>query len=39
VVSVDITLAPLREGDYVIELTGTSGTETERELLAFKVVR
>jgi hypothetical protein len=39
VVSADLNLAPLPEGDYVIELTGTGGTETERKLLAFRVVR
>jgi VWFA-related protein len=39
VVVLDLNLAPLSEGNYVIELTGTAGTEQERELLAFKIVR
>jgi hypothetical protein len=34
-----LTLAPLIEGSYVIELTGSAGTETQRALVAFKVVR
>jgi hypothetical protein len=38
-VLVDLTLSPLSEGEYVLELTGTSGAETERKLLAFRVVR
>jgi hypothetical protein len=35
----DLNLAPLGEGSYVVELTGTSGSETERDLVAFKIVR
>jgi VWFA-related protein len=35
----DLNLAPLIEGNYVIELTGSAGTETQRALVAFKVVR
>jgi hypothetical protein len=39
VVVLDLNLAPLGEGSYVLELMGTAGTEQERELLAFKIVR
>ena len=39
VVAVDLLLSPLSEGEYVIELTATSGEVTERTLLAFRVVR
>ena len=39
VVVLDLNLAPLGEGSYVLELIGTAGTEQERELLAFKIVR
>jgi hypothetical protein len=35
----DVTLAPLSEGSYVIELTGAAGAESQRALVAFKVVR
>ena len=35
----DVTLAPLSEGTYVVELTATAGSDTERRLLAFRVVR
>jgi len=38
-VMVDLPLSPLSEGEYVIELTATSGDITERKLLAFRVVR
>ena len=34
-----IVLAPLSEGSYVLELTASAGPETERRLLAFRVVR
>jgi hypothetical protein len=39
VVVLDLNLAPLSEGSYVIELTGTAGSDQERELLAFRIVR
>ena len=39
IVMVDLPVSPLSEGEYVIELTGRSGEETERKLLAFRVVR
>ena len=35
----DVTLAPLSEGTYVIELTGSASAERQRALVAFKVVR
>ena len=39
VVAADLNLAPLTEADYVIELTVGRGTETERKLIAVRVVR
>ncbi len=39
VVAADLNLAPLTEADYVIELTAGRGTETERKLIAIRVVR
>jgi VWFA-related protein len=39
VVNVDVTLAPLAEGDYLVELTAGKGGQTEKGLLAFRVVR
>jgi VWFA-related protein len=39
VVVLDLILAPLQEGDYVIELTGVTGQETQRALLAFRIIR
>jgi len=36
---VDVPMAPLPEGDYVIELVATRGEESERRLLAFRIVR
>jgi len=39
VLSTDLALAPLAEGDYLIELTAGSAAQTERDLLAFRVVR
>jgi VWFA-related protein len=39
VVAVDVNLAPLSEGDYLIELTAGRGADTDRRLLAFRVVR
>ena len=38
-VSVDLMLAPLAEGDYVIELTAGAGGQIERRLVAFRVVK
>jgi VWFA-related protein len=38
-VSVDLILAPMAEGDYVIELVAGAGGATERDLVAFRVVR
>jgi hypothetical protein len=35
----DLTLAPLTEGNYVLELTAASGAENQRALVAFKVIR
>jgi hypothetical protein len=39
ILALDLNLAPLGEGSYVLELTGTSGSETDRDLVAFKIVR
>jgi hypothetical protein len=39
VVAVDLNLAPLSEGDYVIELSAGRGADTGRRLLAFRVVK
>ena len=39
VVNVDLLLAPLAEGDYLIELSAAKAGQTERGLLAFRVVR
>ncbi len=39
VVAADINLAPLTEGDYVIELTVGSGGQTEQHRIAIRVVR
>jgi hypothetical protein len=33
----DALLAPLAPGDYVIEITGTTGTSTETRLIAIRV--
>ncbi len=38
-VGIDLNLAPLTAGDYVIELTAAAGADTDRKLLAFRVVR
>jgi hypothetical protein len=38
-VTADVLLAPLAEGDYVLELTAGAGAQTERRLMAFRVVR
>jgi hypothetical protein len=36
-VAVDLTLGALGAGDYVIEMTATSGDTTDRSLIAFRV--
>jgi hypothetical protein len=38
-VSIDLNLAPLTEADYIIELQVGQGSETERKLFAFRVIR
>jgi hypothetical protein len=38
-VAADVNLAPLTDGDYVIELVVGSGAETQRALVAVRVVR
>jgi len=38
-IAVDVGLAPLAQGDYVIELTAAAGSEKVQKLLAFRVVR
>ena len=37
--AIDIPMGALPEGDYVVELVATRGGESERRLLAFRVVR
>jgi hypothetical protein len=37
--AVDLNLAPLSGGDYVIEVTAERGTTRERRFVAFRVVR
>jgi hypothetical protein len=39
VLAADLTLAPLADGDYVIEVTASAGAEKIQKLLAFRVVR
>jgi len=39
VLAADLTLAPLADGDYVIEVTTSSGGAKLQKLLAFRVVR
>ena len=39
VVAADMNLAPLSDGDYVVELVAGSGAEAERKLLAIRVIR
>jgi VWFA-related protein len=39
VVNVDLNLAPLAEGDYLIEVTAGKGGQSERGLMAFRVIR
>ena len=38
IVTAELSLAPLAQGDYVIELTGTGDTGRDRKLLAFRVL-
>ena len=38
VVSVDLQLAPLAQGDYLIEVSAGAGSASERQVLAFRVV-
>jgi len=38
-VTADITLAPLAAGDYAVELSTSSGTETRHTITAFRVSR
>lgn len=38
-IAIDFLLAPLAEGDYVIELAAKSGTEAERKLVAFRLAQ
>jgi hypothetical protein len=35
--AVDLTLAPLAPGDYVIEVTASAGAESLRTLVSFRV--
>jgi hypothetical protein len=37
--TLDLPMGSLPEGDYVVELVATAATESERRLLAFRVVR
>jgi len=39
VLNVDVNLAPLAEGDYLIELTAARAGQTAKSLVAFRVVR
>ena len=39
VLAADLTLAPLADGDYIIEVTASSGGAKIQKLLAFRVVR
>jgi hypothetical protein len=39
VLAIDLNLAPLAAGDYVLELTATSSARTDRSLMAFRVTR
>jgi hypothetical protein len=38
-IAVDVGLAPLAQGDYVIELTAAAGADKIQKLLAFRIVR
>ena len=35
----DLNLAPLSPGDYVLELSVSSGADTEKRQIAFRLVR
>jgi VWFA-related protein len=37
--AVDLNLAPLTDGDYIIEVTAGQGTDVERKYVAIRVVR
>jgi VWFA-related protein len=37
--ALDLNLSPLSDGEYVLEVTGTSGSDTARRLVAFRVTR
>jgi VWFA-related protein len=37
--AVDLSMGALSEGEYVVELVATRGAESERQLLAFRVIR
>jgi len=38
-IAADLAMAAFSEGDYILELTASAGAETERKVLAFRVVR
>jgi len=38
-VMADVLLNALSEGDYLIEVSTTRGADTERSLVAFRVIR
>jgi hypothetical protein len=37
ILAADVTLAPLGPGDYVLEVTASSGVDVARHLVAFRV--
>lgn len=39
ILAVDLSLAPLSEGDYLVELTAGQGAQTDRQVLALRIVR
>jgi len=39
ILAIDVNLAPLSAGDYVIEVTVGAGAETEKRLIAFRVIQ
>ena len=39
IASVDLPIAALADGDYLIEVTAASGAQTDRKLIAFRVTR
>ncbi len=39
IVAVDVNLAPLAEGDYLVELMTQKGAEMHRDVVAFRIVR